>query len=229
MSEPLVHVVDDDEWYLAALSRLLQLHGLATRTYSSATQFLESLEPGSHGCVIVDLRMPGVSGLELQTKLAASSSPMPLLFLTGQGDIPCSVRAMRSGAVDFLEKRVPAEVLLRSVRIALERDELQSRERARLCELNARFARLTPREREVLKHMVNGQMIKEIAATLGISERTVKLHRTAITQKVGVHATALLARLTQEVGLFGFSLPTPLARIPGNHPLEEVVPLQSRR
>jgi FixJ family two-component response regulator len=128
---------------------------------------------------------------------------MPVLFLTGHADIPASVRAMRRGAVDFLEKRAPREELLHSVRAALERGEREFEKRLRLRELDKRFARLTPREKEVLQHVVVGRMNKEIAAALSINERTVKLHRTAITRKVGVHSSAQLATLSTEIGLFG--------------------------
>lgn len=229
MIEPVVHIVDDDEWHLAALARLLQLHGFSTRTHDRAAGFLASLKPGMRGCVIADLCLPDIPGLDLQARLAASPAPMPLIFLTGQGDIRCSVLAMRSGAVDFLEKRVPAELLLHSVRLALERDELQSLERVRLCEINARFARLTTREREVLRHLVNGRMIKEIAGVLGINERTVKLHRTAITRKTGVHSPALLALLAQEAGLFGSDHLLALERLRTNLPFREVAPLTPAR
>jgi FixJ family two-component response regulator len=225
MNEPVVHIVDDDEWHVAALSRLLQLHGLAIRTHGRAAAFLASLKPGMRGCVVADLCLPDMSGLDLQARLAVSSAPMPLIFLTGQGDIPCSVLAMRNGAVDFLEKRVPAEVVIRSVRLALEQDELQALERARLCEINARFARLTAREREVLRHMVEGRMIKEIAAVLRINERTVKLHRTAITRKTGVHSPALLALFAREAGLFGSDHLPALERLRTNLPFREVAPL----
>ena len=198
----IVYVVDDDESFVTALSRLLRLNGLEPRPFTSASRFLESLEDSCRGCVLADLSMPDMSGLELQERLAASAAPMPIVFLTGHGDIPASVRAMRNGAVDFLEKRVPADELLRAVCIALERDARDSTSRARLSDIKARFARLSAREHEVLQHVVEGRMIKEIAAALDIHERTVKLHRTAITRKVGVQSSALLATMAQEAGLF---------------------------
>lgn len=198
-----VYLVDDDESFLNALSRLLRLEGLETRAFVSATALLASITPDSRGCVVADLEMPEMTGFELQERLAASVAPMPVLFLTGHGDIPASVRAMRHGAVDFLEKCAPREALMRSVRTAIERGEREFEKRLRLRELDKRFARLTPREREVLQHVVVGRMNKEIAAALSINERTVKLHRTAITRKVGVHSSAQLATLSTEVGLFG--------------------------
>jgi len=197
-----VYVVDDEESFVTALSRLLRLHGLDPKPFTSATHFLESIDATSRGCVLADLSMPDMSGFELQARLAASPAPMPIVFLTGCGDIPGSVRAMRNGAVDFLEKRVPADELLHTIWIALERDATAFASRARLGEIRMRFARLSGREQEVLRHVVEGRMIKEIAAALDIHERTVKLHRTAITRKVGVQSAALLATLAQEAGLF---------------------------
>lgn len=197
-----VYLVDDDESFVAALSRLLRVSGMDPRPFTSATHFLESLDANARGCVVADLSMPDMSGFDLQARLAASPAPMPIVFLTGHGDIPASVRAMRNGAVDFLEKRVPAEELLHAICMALERDATESTSRSRLTDIRARFARLSTREHEVLQHVVEGRMIKEIAAALDIHERTVKLHRTAITRKVGVQSAALLATLAQEAGLF---------------------------
>jgi len=197
-----VHVVDDDESFLTAVSRLLRLNGLDVRPFTSASRFLESLDAGSRGCVLADLEMPDMSGFEMQQRLGQSVAPMPVIFLTGQGDIPGSVRAMRNGAVDFLEKRVPAEELLHAICIALERDAAEFSVRSRLGGIRARFARLSTREHEVLRHVVAGRMIKEIAAALHIHERTVKLHRTAITRKTGVQSAAMLATLAHESGLF---------------------------
>jgi FixJ family two-component response regulator len=197
-----VHLVDDDGSFLRAMARMLSANGLETRTYESANQLLSSITMESRGCVIADLQMPGLSGFDLQERLRDSPAPMPLIFLTCTGDIPASVKAMRQGAVDFLEKRVPAESLLRSVRSALAQDEADCRERARRASLEASFSRLTERELQVLRLVVAGQMIKQIAAELGINERTVKLHRTAITRKTGVHSAAQLALLTREAGLF---------------------------
>jgi FixJ family two-component response regulator len=143
-----------------------------------------------------------MNGLDLQSALARSPNPLPILFLTGHGDIPSSVRAMRGGAVDFLEKRAPKEELLDAVRRALARDAREREERARRRELRARFDALSERELEVLSHVVRGRLNKQIAADLGIHERTVKLHRTAITRKLGVQSVAELTRLTDEAGIF---------------------------
>ena len=148
------------------------------------------------------MQMPGMNGLELQSALAQSPNPLPILFLTGHGDIPSSVRAMRDGAEDFLEKRAPKAQLLGAVKRALARDARERESGARQRELRARFDALTPREFEVLGHVVRGRLNKQIAGDLGIHERTVKLHRTAITTKLRVQSVAELTRLTDEAGLF---------------------------
>ena len=158
--------------------------------------------------MLADVRMPGMNGLELQSALARSSNPLPILFLTGHGDIPSSVRAMRDGAEDFLEKRAAKADLLEAVKRALARDAREREARNRQRELRARFGTLTAREFEVLGHVVRGKLNKQIAGDLGIHERTVKLHRTAITTKLGVQSVAELTRLTDEAGLLTESKPT---------------------
>ena len=172
------------------------------KTFSSASDFLAQRDMDAPGCVVADLQMPGMNGLDLQSALARTRNPLPILFLTGHGDIPSTVRAMRGGAVDFLEKRAPKEKLLDAVRRALARDAREREERARQRELRARFDALSERELEVLAHVVQGKLNKQIAADLGIHERTVKLHRTAITTKLGVQSVAELTRLTLEAGIF---------------------------
>jgi two-component system response regulator FixJ len=199
---PTVFVVDDDASFLTAVSRLLRVTGHPVKTFSSASEFLQSLPAAGSGCVVADLQMPGLSGLDLQAALARMDNPLPVLFLTGHGDIPTSVRAMRQGAEDFLTKRAPKEALLDAVNRALARDARERAERVRIRGLRARFDVLTEREREVLQHVLRGQLNKQIAADLGIHERTVKLHRTAIKTKLGVPSVAELTRLAQEAGLF---------------------------
>ena len=201
-TEPTVQIVDDDRSFLVATSRLLRASGFAVKTFSSAADFLAQHDTDAPGCVLADLQMPGMSGLDLQSAIVRSRNPLPILFLTGHGDIPSSVRAMRGGAVDFLEKRAPKEKLLDAVRRALARDAHEREERARRRELRARFDALSERELEVLSHVVQGRLNKQIAADLGIHERTVKLHRTAITTKLGVQSVAELTRLTLEAGIF---------------------------
>jgi len=199
---PIVHVVDDDASFLTAISRLLRANGFSVKTYSSAREFLAQRDADTPGCVLADLRMPQMSGLDLQTALAQTPNPLPILFLTGHGDIPSTVRAMRDGAEDFLEKTAPKKKLLDAVTRALARDSREREARARRCELRARLDTLTERELEVLAHVVRGQLNKQIAGDLGIHERTVKLHRTAITTKLKVQSVAELTRLTQEAGIF---------------------------
>ena len=152
------------------------------------------------GCVLVDLQMPGLSGLDLQAALKQAGRRLPVIFLTGHGDIPTTVQAMRHGAEDYLTKRAPKEVLIEAVRRALARDARESAERVRLQGLRAPLAALTPRELEVLKHVVKGELNKQIAADLGIHERTVKLHRTAITTKLGIHSAAELTTFWIQAG-----------------------------
>jgi FixJ family two-component response regulator len=199
--QPIVHVVDDDEYSLRATARLLVASGYAVRTHMSADKFLEQLDEEAPGCVVADLEMPGVDGMALQNALAQARHPLPLLFLTGHGDIASTVQAMRCGAEDFVEKRAPAEVLLGAVQRALARDEERRKARARQASLLAPFSALTTREREVLEHVVRGRLNKQIAGDLGIHERTVKLHRMAMLSKLGVRSVAELTRLAYEAGL----------------------------
>jgi len=201
-TKPIVQIVDDDVSFLTATSRLLRASGFAVQTFSSASDFLARRVPDMPGCVVADLQMPGINGLDLQSALAQTHNPPPLLFLTGHGDIPSTVRAMRDGAVDFLEKRAPRELLLDAVRRALAQDTREREERAHQRELRARFHALSARELEVLSHVVQGKLNKQIAADLDIHVRTVKLHRTAITTKLHVHSVAELTRLTQKAGIF---------------------------
>ena len=196
---PLVRIVDDDASFLMAVGRLLRASGFAVRTFASAAEFLAQPEFDVPGCVLVDLQMPGLSGLDLQEALARERHPLPVIFLTGQGDIPTSVHAMRRGAEDFLTKLAPKADLLAAVTRGIDRDARERTGRARLDAQRARLDALTPREREVLQHVVGGKPNKIIACDLGIHERTVKLHRTAITTKLGVSSVAELTKLWMEV------------------------------
>lgn len=206
-SKPTVHLVDDDASYLGATTRLLRASGFAVQSYASGSDFLAQCASAEPGCVVVDLRMPALGGLELQQTLARSANPMPVIFLTGQGDIASSVRAMRAGAEDFLEKRAPLAELLDAVRRALARGEQERLARTRRQELEKRFETLSAREREVLDHVLRGRLNKQIASDLGINERTVKLHRSSIMAKMKVRAIAELARLAQERAEGGLSRP----------------------
>lgn len=195
-----VFVVDDDISFLRAVSRLLRASGHHVVACSSAMEFLAELKPDTAGCVVADLQMPGMDGMALQAALQKVGSLLPVIFLTGHGDIPTTVRAMRGGAEDYLTKRAPRTELIAAVQRALARDERERTERARLLALRQRFEQLTDRELEVLRHVVQGKVNKQIAADLGIHERTVKLHRTSITTKLNVHSVAELTRLVQEAG-----------------------------
>jgi FixJ family two-component response regulator len=198
---PTIFVVDDDLSFLTAVSRLLRVAGFDVKTFPSATEFLGDLTPDAQGCVIADLKMPGVSGLDLQNALSRGDSPMPVIFLTGHGDIPSSVHAMRHGAEDFLTKRAPKEELLGAVKRALARDAREREQRVRLRGLRARFDTLTPREREVLAHVISGQLNKQIAYDLGTRERTIKAHRSSIMAKLGLQSIPELVRLAEELGI----------------------------
>ncbi|HSU55185.1 MAG TPA: response regulator [Candidatus Dormibacteraeota bacterium] len=202
-----VFVVDDDVSFLNAVTRLLRSSGYRVTAFSSAAEFLGQLTPDSRGCVLADLQMPGMDGLQLQEKLAACKNPLPLVFLTAKGDIPTTVRAMRAGAEDFLDKLAPKETLFAAIARAFERAARERERRDRQHALTERFAALSGRELEVLSHVVRGQLNKQIAVDLGINERTVKLHRTSVTRKLGVHSVAELTRLVEEAGLFKTTVP----------------------
>jgi FixJ family two-component response regulator len=201
-TSPVVYVVDDNASMLRALSRLLTLAGCAVQTFVSATEFLARHGPQNRGCVVADLRMPAVSGLELQAALARSGNPLPVIFLTGHGDIPTSVHAMKRGAEDFLTKPVQERKLLAAVERALARDADAFKRRAHQQELLRHFELLTPREREVLAQVVAGKLNKQIAADLGAAERTIKAHRASVMEKLQVHSPAELGRIAQELGSF---------------------------
>jgi FixJ family two-component response regulator len=197
-----VHLVDDDAPFLVALTRLLAASGFEVHPYASGAHLMAQISPQTRGCIVADLRMSGLNGLELQQSLAHAGVSMPFVFLTGHGDVTSAVCAMRQGAIDFLEKCAPKETLIAAVMRALERERETHELHVKEDELQRRFAKLTNREREVLRFVVHGRMNKQIAAALGIHERTVKLHRTAITSKIGVHSVAELTLLASEANLF---------------------------
>jgi FixJ family two-component response regulator len=197
-----IYIVDDDASFLKSVSRLLQASGYSVQTFDSAKKLLEQLCPEMSGCVLADLQMPGLNGLELQEALAKSMNPLPVVFISAQGDIPTTVKAMRRGAEDFLTKLSPKEKLLDAVNRALKRGAQERSQRLRRQELRERFDTLTPRELEVLQHMVRGRLNKQIADDLTINERTVKLHRTNLTRKLHVQSVVELAQLAEEAGLF---------------------------
>jgi FixJ family two-component response regulator len=201
LTGPIVHVVDDDEDARKATARLLATAGFEARTYASALDFLHAIDLEAPGCIVLDVRLPDQSGLELQAALAARGVPLPIVFVTGHGAIPDSVRAIQRGAVDFLTKPVDGDVLLAAVGRALAQDAASRTARARQLTLRSRYERLTPREREVFLHLISGQLNKQVAADLQITERTIKLHRANILQKLEVGSMAELARLAADLGI----------------------------
>jgi len=206
MSSPLgptVFVVDDYAPGRKSIARLLRTAGFAVTAFATAKEFLAQHDPETPGCLVLDLAMPEVSGLELQSILARKSSLLPIIFLTAHGSVPKSVQAMKRGASDFLTRPVNDEDLLAAVRVAIEKDRALRREQAELSEIRARVARLTPREREVLEYVVAGKLNKQIAGELGTVEQTVKIHRAHVMQKMRVQSVAELVRLTQRCGIGG--------------------------
>jgi FixJ family two-component response regulator len=203
MPRPIVYVVDDEATVLRAMSRLLTLAGYAVQAFASATEFLAQHRPSNRGCVVADLRMPVISGLELQAALARSGNPLPLIFLTGHGDVPTTVHAMKGGAEDFLTKPVQKEKLLGAVERALALDAARFEQDAHQRERQRRFESLTPREREVLALVIAGKLNKQIASELGAAEGTIKVHRASIMEKLQVQSPAELGRLAQETGWGG--------------------------
>lgn len=190
-----VYVVDDDASVRKSFGRLLRTAGYQVETFASADEFLAhplSIEPG---CLLLDLKMPGRNGLELQEALVAARKAIPIIFVTGHGDISASVRAMKGGAVDFLTKPYSAEDLLEAVERAMAKDKRDRRERAQLTDLQSRARALTPREAEVLRLVVRGLLNKQVAAELGISEKTVKVHRARVMQKMRADSMADLVRM----------------------------------
>ncbi len=197
----IVHVVDDDDDARKGTARLLAVAGFEARTYASASAFLAALEPEAPGCLILDVRLPDQSGLDLQVALAKHAVPLPIIFMTGHGEIPDSVRAIQRGAVDFLTKPVDGKILLAAVERALAQDAASRVVRDRQRDLRRRYERLTPREREVFLHLIAGQLNKQVAADLQITERTIKLHRANILEKLEVSSMAELARLAADLGI----------------------------
>ena len=197
-----VFIVDDDLSFLRSLGRMLTGAGYRVCGFASATELLKNLEPEAIGCVVADLQMPGIDGLELQEALGRSRNPLPVVFLTGQGDIPSTVRAMRGGAEDFLMKMAGKEEILQAVERALGRARGEREEREARLHWRKRFQLLSDRELEVLKEVVQGKMNKQIAEKLNITERTVKLHRTTLTRKLNVFSVAELTRLVADAKLF---------------------------
>ncbi|MCU0834211.1 MAG: response regulator transcription factor [Chromatiaceae bacterium] len=193
--EPVVFVVDDDEAMRNSLKWLIESTGMPVRTYGSADEFLANYYPGRAGCLLLDVRMPGMSGLELQGHLARHSIRLPVIIITGHGDVGMAVRAMKSGAVDFIEKPFDDEALLNSIRNALAFDERQRALQTQRAEIAARLAELTPREHEVMDMVTEGRSNKEIAIGLGVTAKTVEAHRARVMDKMRAGSLAELVRM----------------------------------
>jgi FixJ family two-component response regulator len=197
LETPTVFVIDDDPSVLKSLARLLRSLELNVATFVSPQEFLEQLKPGLHGCLILDIEMPDLSGIELQRELTARGNELPVIFLTGHGDIPKTVQAMKQGAVDFLTKPVHDQDLIEAIHSALEKNRINRQARAERFEIQTRLATLTPRELEVLGHVVSGRLNKQIAADLGTVEKTIKVHRAHLMSKLKVRSLAELVRLAE--------------------------------
>ncbi len=198
---PAVYVVDDDEGICRALRRLLESVGLAVKSFVSAKEFLERLDSVRPGCLVLDVRMPGLSGLELQSELSARNISIPIVFITAHGDVPMSVQAMKGGAVDFIQKPFNEQTLLDAIHKAIAADSEMRRAQADREAILARVARLTPREREVLTLVAAGRLNKQIAQELGASEKTIKVHRGRVMQKMEADSLADLVLQARTVGL----------------------------
>src|ERR1700741_5374604 len=199
--EPIVFVVDDDPSVRETLADLIASIGLSVLTFKSAREFLESRRPDAPACLVLDVRLPGLSGLELQRELLRIEAPIPIIFITGHGDIPMTVRAMKEGAVEFLAKPFRDQDLLDAIQHAIEIDRAARQERTIVAEVRQCYQSLTKREREVMKPIVSGLLNKQIAAELGSSETTIKMHRGQIMHKMKAQSAVQLARMAEKIGI----------------------------
>ena len=201
LEQPIVFVIDDDDSVRRSLERLLRSVDLDVETFASAQDFLRKPMPDRPACVVLDLRLPGPSGLELQESLIRSGHDVPIVFISGHADVPSSVRAIKAGAVDFLQKPFSDQALLDIIHGALRRDREARRDRAEVASIRVRFDTLTPRERDVLRLVIQGRLNKQIAGDLGISEKTVKFHRGRVMEKTQAGSVAELVRQADRLGL----------------------------
>jgi FixJ family two-component response regulator len=197
----VVFVIDDDASLRRAIQRVLGSVGLHVELFGSAREFLAANRPDAPSCVVLDVRLPGMSGLDLQRELTSAGIHIPLIFITSYGDIPMSVRAMKAGAVEFLTKPFRDQDLLDAIQLALKRDRFRRESEADVQWLRERFESLTPREREILPLVVSGLLNKQIAASIGTSEATVKVHRSQLTRKMGAQSLADLVRMAERIGI----------------------------
>jgi two-component system, LuxR family, response regulator FixJ len=200
---PTVFVVDDNPGVRTSLRTLMQAHGLAVETYASADEFLAAFDPERPGCLLLDVRLRSASGLDLQDELRRRKALLPIIIITGYANVPTSVRALKAGALDFLRKPVPPKLLLERVSAAIEQDRVARASARENAAVSRRLARLTPRERQVMKLLVEGKTSKEIATVLNISTRTVEGHRHALLSKLSVSTTPQLVRTVMSVGGVG--------------------------
>jgi FixJ family two-component response regulator len=199
--EPVVYVVDDDPSLLRSLERLLRSAGYEARTFTSALEFLDYPHPNAPGCLILDVKMPGLDGLELQERMADKEISFPIIFITGHGTVPMTARAMKAGAVDFLQKPVMDTDLLNTVSAAIAKDRQGRREREKLKNLEDRMKTLTPREVEVFRLVAIGMLNKQIAFDLGTTESTIKVHRARVLKKMGAKSLADLVRFAEKLSI----------------------------
>jgi FixJ family two-component response regulator len=197
----VVYLLDDEPSMLRALSRLLRMHDFTVRVFESVAEFFEFQRDGAPACLVLDIAMPDLDGLEVQKRLAETHDTIPIIFLTGRGDIPISVRAMKAGAEDFLTKPVDGEELVRAVNSALDSARAKRAAEEEVAELRKRLDQLTPRQREVFEYVIAGKMNKNIAAELGTGEQNVKIHRRRVMRKMGVKSLAELVRSAERLGI----------------------------
>jgi FixJ family two-component response regulator len=198
---PIVFVVDDDASIRQALARLFQSVQLRAEGFASPQEFLQSERPDAPSCLVLDVRLPGLSGLDFQAELARADVRIPIVFISGHGDIPMTVRAMKAGAIDFLAKPFRDQDLLDAVTAAIQRDQQRREHESSVADLKVHFSRLTAREREIMALVASGLMSKQIAAQIGLSEITVKVHRSHIMKKIGARSVADLVRMAEALGV----------------------------
>jgi len=203
MTEPasIVFVVDDDPSVRRAIKRLVESVGLHVELFESATEFINSSHPDVASCLVLDIRLPGISGLDFQRELVQAKNGIPIIFITAHGDIPMTVRAMKAGAVEFLTKPFRDQDLLDAIQVGLERDRVRRQRQAETAMLRERLESLTPREREILPLVVSGLLNKQVAAEIGATEATVKVHRSQLMRKMGASSLADLVRMSEKMGI----------------------------